>query len=386
MNPTRQTSIAAQIVTFSFGRTILNTGFRMVYPFLPSFSRALNVDISVIALTISVRAWLGLASLLLGSLADIRGRKLTMLVGMGIFSSGFAVVALWPTLPGLFIALILSAGSKILVDSAVQAFLGDHVDYSRRGTAIAITELSWSAAYILGIPLVGFFISNWDWRAPFLWLSCMGIIAAILIYQVVPHVSTENYPSSSLKSSLRDLLSHPSALAGVSIGMLLSAGNETVTIVYGAWMEQAFLISVAALGAASTIIGLAELGGEGLVALLADRIGKKSSVGIGLAFNSAACLALPQLGQTLTGALIGLFLFYLSFEFAIVSSIPLMTELVPKARGTTMSALFAGFAAGRGVGALLGPSLFGYGLMANCSLAAAFDITAFLLLLFFMRE
>lgn len=357
----------------------------MVYPFLPSFSRALNVDMSLIAVAISFRAWFGLASPFLGSLADIRGRKITMLIGMGIFTVGFAFVALWPTLPGLLIALLLGAVSKILLDPAVQAFLGDHITYSRRGTAIAITELSWSSAYILGIPLVGFLIAKWDWRAPFMGLACLGILAAIMIYLVVPLDSAKSHPSS-LKSNLRHIISHPSALAGISVGMLITASNETISIVYGAWMEQAFQISVAALGAASTVIGLAELSGEGFVAWLADRIGKRNSVGIGIVVNILACILLPQTSQNLVGALVGLFFFYLSFEFAIVSSIPVMTELVPKARATAMSALFAGFAAGRGIGALVGPLLFGYGLIANCALAVTLDIIAFILLLNFVRE
>jgi len=385
MNPIKRASILTQITTFTLGRTILNTGFRMVYPFLPTFARALNVDLSLIALPISIRAWLGIASPLFGPLADIRGRKTSMLLGMGIFSAGFAIVGLWPTFPGLIIALLLSAVSKILLDPAVQAFLGDHVDYSRRGTAIAVTELGWSTSYILGIPLVGFLIANWNWRTPFIVLSCMGMIALALIYRVIPFDSPERY-TSSLRGSLRNLLSNPSVLAGISIGMFISAANETVTIVYGAWMEQAFQISIAALGAASTVIGLAELSGEGFVALLADRIGKRNSVGIGIALNIVACILLPQMDQTLAGALIGLFLFYLSFEFSLVSSIPVMTELVPKARATTMSALFAGFAAGRGIGALLGPLLFSNGLMANCALSAIFDLTALVLLLTFVRE
>jgi predicted MFS family arabinose efflux permease len=216
-------------------------------------------------------------------------------------------------------------------------------------------------------------------------LSCIGMIASALIYHIIPFDSHEGY-TSSFRGSLRNLLSNPSVLAGISIGMFISAANEIVTIVYGAWMEQAFQISIAALGAASTVIGLAELSGEGFVALLADRIGKRNSVGIGIALNMVACLLLPQMDQTLAGALIGLFFFYLSFELSIVSSIPVMTELVPKARATTMSALFAGFAAGRGMGALLGPLLFSHGLIVNCTLSAIFDLVAFILLLTFVRE
>src|SRR5690606_41636126 len=40
------------------------------------------------------------------------------------------------------------------------------------------------------------------------------------------------------------------------------------------------------------------------------------------------------------GALLALILFYISFEFTIVSSIPLMTEVLPHARATVMASFF----------------------------------------------
>ena len=63
-----------------------------------------------------------------------------------------------------------------------------------------------------------------------------------------------------------------------------------------------------------------------------------------------------------------------------------MSEMVPVARVTTMSFLFAGFSVGRTVGPLAGPALFANGLHANCFLAATFNIIALVLLLFFVRE
>jgi predicted MFS family arabinose efflux permease len=168
--------------------------------------------------------------------------------------------------------------------------------------------------------------------------------------------------------------------------MFITGANESISIIYGVWMEEAFQISIAALGAASVVIGFSELSGEGLVAIFADRIGKRNSVRLGMIVNIAVCMLLSWIGQTLTGALIGLFFFYLSFEFTVVSTIPLMTELVPEARATTMSGLFAGLAAGRGIGALLGPLLFSYGMIANSALAATLNIAALVLLIVFVRE
>ena len=94
---------------------------------------------------------------------------------------------------------------------------------------------------------------------------------------------------------------------------------------------------IAALAGASAVIGFAELSGEGLVALLTDRIGKPRALALGLSANAAACILLPYIGTTKTGALIGLFLFYISFEYVMVSHVPMMTELLPGARATVLA-------------------------------------------------
>ena len=190
----------------------------------------------------------------------------------------------------------------------------------------------------------------------------------------------------SLARHLRAVLRHPAAIAGLALSVLLSSANETVNIVYGLWMESSFGLQVAALGAASAVIGVAELGGEGLVAGLADRLGKRRAVAFGIVLNTLAGLALPRLGVSTSGALVGLFAFYITFEFTVVSSIPLMTELVPAARATLMAANLAAFSLGRALGALLGPPLFAAGITANVGWAAVFNVAALVILGLFVRE
>jgi DHA1 family inner membrane transport protein len=130
---------------------------------------------------------------------------------------------------------------------------------------------------------------------------------------------------------------------------------------FGVWLEDSFHLQIAALAGASAVIGFSELGGEGLVALFADRLGKVRAAGIGLAANCLAALLLPLIGRTELGALTGLFLFYITFEFTLVSQIPLMTEVMPAARATTLSFNLAGHSLGRAGGALLAPVLYALG-------------------------
>ena len=117
------------------------------------------------------------------------------------------------------------------------------------------------------------------------------------------------------------------------------------------------------------VLGLAELSGEGLTSLLVDRVGKQRSIAIGLVVCCLAALALPALSGSVWAAVGGLAVFYLGFEYALVSSIPLMTEVVPGARATLMAVNVAAFSIGRGIGDLAAPPLYNHGILA-CALAA----------------
>jgi predicted MFS family arabinose efflux permease len=72
-------------------------------------------------------------------------------------------------------------------------------------------------------------------------------------------------------------------------------------------------------------------------------------------------LAIPFLGTSIPGVVAGLFLFYLTFEFTLVSSIPLMTEVMPSARATIMAANAAGLSLGRAIGAVLATPMYLFG-------------------------
>ena len=94
-----------QLLAFSLTRMIVNTSYRMIYPFLPAIARGLGVSVETVTLAITARSGLGLLGPLFGSIAEIRGRKAAMLVGVALFIAGMLLVALSPTYPALFAAL-----------------------------------------------------------------------------------------------------------------------------------------------------------------------------------------------------------------------------------------------------------------------------------------
>lgn len=375
-----------QLLAIAVTRTVINSGFRMVYPFLPVLARGVGVEPQAIVLAVTARSSLGLASPILGSFGDLRGRTLAILVGVGIFAGGMVLVGIWPIYVALFIAILATGLSKIVLDPAQWAYVGDRVAFERRGTPMALVELSWSAAFLVGVPLVGLMIAAWGWQSPFPILAGLAVLGGVWLWRSLPADRPAEASRPSLLGGINSILVRRSAVAALGVSLLMAIGNEVVNIVYGLWFEDAFALSVAALGAASIVIGLAELSGEGLVAGVTDRVGKKRSVAIGLLLTALASLTLPVLGRSLPGALIAVFALYLFFEFTIVSSIPLMSEQNPKARSTLMATNIAAFSLGRSLGALAGGPLFAIGLGANGAVAALVNLLALGVLLAFVRE
>jgi predicted MFS family arabinose efflux permease len=166
--------------------------------------------------------------------------------------------------------------------------------------------------------------------------------------------------------------SSQAALGLLAYSFLIGLGNDNFFVVYGVWLEEVFALGVVALGLATSVIGAAELVGEGLTAAMADRLGLKRAVFAGLALSTLSYLLLPLLGQTLPLALSGLFIVFALFEFAVVTTNSLATEVLPGARATMMSVMLAAIGVGRVIGALVGgPVWLAGGLMANCFISAA---------------
>lgn len=373
--------VVAQVVLFIGARMVINATYRMIYPFLQIFASGMGISLQVAALPLSGRSLVGAFGPLMAPVADRYGRKVGMLLGLGLFLLGVGLVAVWPSFTTFFMALVLAnLGNQAFLPS-MQAYLGDRIPYRRRGSILALTELSWSLSFIVLIPLMGLLIARLGWFAPFWLLTGLGIVAFSLIAWRIPadrpHASTL---PATVWHSLKHVFSSRAALIALSFGLLITMANEVVNLVFGVWMHDTFNLDIAALGLAATAIGLAELGGEAASATLVDRVGKKRAVLAGLLITSLAALALPWFGSTLWGAMLGLFLFYLGFEFTLVSYIPVMTEVLPQARATLMAANMASFSLGRALGALAGPWLYTAGFGANALAALALNGLALLAL------
>ncbi len=376
-----------KVVGFSIVRLVMFIANRMVFPFGPAIARGLGVSLREVSTAISARSSLGAVGPLLGSVADSRGRKFAMLLGVGGFIAGMVLVALWPTYLTLMIGLIISGAGNIIYDSALQAYIGDRVPYERRGFAVAITELSFSGALIVGGPFAGWLIARNGWSSPFGWLGVLGVCGFLLVMRILPLDRPGSESRPSLGEGLRDIITSAPALAGLATGFLMTVGYQSINMIHGAWLETNFGFSLEQLGWVSIAFGAAGIGGVVLAGILPDRIGKRRSVGIALAILAAVYLLFLLANRSFYVAIGALFLFYLAFEFGLVSLISLMTELAPSARATLMAANFSAIALGDALGVKLAPIIYQAEQIGFSTLVAvACTITGLILIILFSNE
>ncbi len=75
--------------------------------------------------------------------------------------------------------------------SSTQAYIGDQVRPGRRGTALGLIETGWGVSYIIGMPILGWIIDRYGWRAPFPFTAALGVLAFLLILVFVPNYKPE---------------------------------------------------------------------------------------------------------------------------------------------------------------------------------------------------
>lgn len=369
-----------RVSLFTLARLFVATSFRMVYPFIAVFAAGLKVPITTISLAMAVSMAASAVVPFLAPIADRRGRKTGMLIGMGIFLAGTLAASLFPHIITFFFTILLcNLGNNLLI-SAIQAYLGDHVAYQKRGLYLAISELSWALSFIVMVPLAGLVLGKSNWNAPFFWLTGIGALMMVVLWLAVPaDRPLENEPLTIFKD-IRTVLSSTPAVIGMAMGTAFIIGNELVNVVFGVWMQDSFGLEIAALGVASMVIGFSELGGEGLAALLADRVGKERLMAISFMLNGLWVISLPRLGQSQAGAFVWLFVFYLTFEIGIVIALPVMTEVVPQARATMMALFIAALSIGRALGDVVAPILYIHGFIVNAIACLVLDLIAVFLL------
>lgn len=356
-----ENELTRSVAILTLSRTVVNTTRRFPYAFLPTIARQLNVPLSNVQNVMSIQAGVGATSPLLGTLSERYGRKRVMMAMLLLIAFAGIIGALLPKFWMFAVVMVVFGISKMIFDPTIHSYAGDRFPYARRGFAMGIIELSWAGSLLISAPIAAILLDLSGVALVFMTISLSSLLMTGVLWRYIPadnpHKS-QQINGISIKDSLRIMRNSPQAMGAVTFSFLLSTANEIFFINYGAWMELSFDLVLTALGTVTIVIAVAEIFGEFVVIGMADRYGKRRLALIGSGVSTVMYFIIPHLSFSLPLALAGIFVLFLGVETAIVSSIPLFSEILPNARAVMMSSMMGAASSGRLVGALLGGFLY----------------------------
>ena len=164
---------ALAISAFAIGTTEF-----IIVGLLPSIAADLNISLTLTGLLISGYA-LGVAvgAPVLTSMTGKLSRKHLLLLVMLVFIAGNATAALALNFGMLMLGRVISALAHGVFFSIGSTIAADLVEPNKRASAIALVFTGLTIALITGVPLGTFIGQNWGWRATFVGITILGLMA-----------------------------------------------------------------------------------------------------------------------------------------------------------------------------------------------------------------
>lgn len=324
---------------------------RFAYPFLPTIADGLDASIASLGIGVACGEVAGLVAPLVGRRLDRVGRRRGMLDGLVVSAVGCLIVAAAPNVVGFGAGLFVVAVGRYFYDVSFGAWIGDEVDFARRGRVNGIGELAWSGAFFVGVPIAGLLTSVSSWRVPYL-VSAGLLLASVPVVRATLAVKPPR-PAADDSAEPR------APVTALHLGILaLSIGAALLFVTEGAWFETDLGFSERTISLVVILLGIGEVVGAVLSATLADRIGKRRCVlaGIVLLIPSSAAFAL--VGDLAVAGVAAALLVGLAFELAFVSALPLVVEVHEDRRAAALSLAVAALTLGRTIAAVVGTRLF----------------------------
>ncbi len=387
-------SVNRLIVIGLVTRLVTDTAVQLFFPFLPVIAEGLRTSSVAVGRLVSLRSAMGLLSPAFGALADRRGYRFTMRLGLFLGAVGYLIVGLSSNLWLAALGMIIGGLGTFSFVPTLMAYLSVRLPFNRRARGLGTLEYAWALAGIIGLYLVGLLIDAYGWRTPLFILSGLMLVAFVG-YGRLPaarqSTETQADPFTFSWATVRAFFelgpNRRSAWAVLVVAGCNMMAAMNIFISYGTWLVREYQLGAVQLGTVALILGIADLSGSVLLSLIGDRFGLRRSVLAGTLLAAAAYSLLPIFNQGVVLAVAGLILARFAFEFTVVGVIALVSEQAPDYRGKMMTMAAAAALTGSSLAGLIGPWVYETYAVPGLSLVSASIMLFGLLVLWqFVRE
>lgn len=367
---------AGQLARLTAAKGAANLGVRWVPFFLPTLAAAFSATTRQLTVALGLSEMAGLAALALGRQLDRGRERLTLIASMGLVAAG-SLLSLTGRFDAFAIGFFITLLGANLCTVSGHVYLSRRVGFGRRARAIGLFETSWALSLLIGAPIAALLIAWFGWRGPFVLVAASSIALGLLV-AVRPDDSTvlpdANGPVERVRLEKQAWLSIFASAAIAVTGL-------TTIVITGTWLDEDLGVSTGGIGLVAMAFGLAELVASSSSAAVADRVGPNRATRFALMVTVVGLAVMVQAGSSLLIGSLGLLLFFLGFEFAIVTSFAIVSEAMPAARGRVLATNVAVGTVLRGAAVTASGSLFEtFGITGPAAVSAVGGVVAIALL------
>lgn len=327
----------------------------VVSPILPAVAQNLNIDISKADLLITAYMIpFGIFQIIFGPLADRYGKKQVITFSIIMFTIATGLCALGSSLTNLAIYRGLTGIFAASVMPISLALIGDIFPMEKRqqaiGTFMGISFLGQGLSMAIG-GTIAYFL---NWRGVFIAYAVLSLIPTILLIANYKKLPSEKNPNSEILKPYFRLLSNSNSLFTYFIVLLegiFIVGSFSYT---GSYIAKTYNFNYFSIGMILTAFGIMSVIGGRLSGKLANKLGQKKVLSLGLLFASIADIIIFYFGSNIYLLVLGVALLGLGFILTHSTLLTRATGFAQKARGAAMSLVAFCFMGGGGVGTAIG--------------------------------
>jgi MFS transporter, DHA1 family, multidrug resistance protein len=334
-------------------------------PLLPAISTDLGASVSLLGQIPALMLVLaGALGLVIGPLADHFGHRRVLLLGMLALVGAGLTTALANSVTVLLLAAIFGAATRAVTLPITYAIAGARFSPAMTRTAIGRIIATAAASIIVGVPILTTIAAYAGWRAAFVFVALLGVIAIAIVLRLLPadtRVVDRRFDLAGVLSTYGPLLRSRGMLGIYSCSLARSTGLWLVMTYMGAFLVQRHGLTSPEVGLAFAGVGVGEFAGS-LIA--GERLGR---IPLRPLLAGAQVLMGLMLGAFLLlsmGAIAAAVLFMLATVVNGVSDVAepsLLAVETPTGHATTMTFHGVTVSGGAGIGSSLGGILLALG-------------------------
>lgn len=364
-------------VFLALGTAAIGTEGFMIAPLLPTIAADLGMSLSATATLVVVFTLMMAVSSPITTVATAGlGRRSALLLAMGLFTAANLAAAFSSSFTTLLLARMAMAIASGLYVPGANALAGVIVAPEKRGRALAIVSGGMTLAIALGLPLGAMVGHAFGWRATFLGVAAMGLVAIVGILLGIRRDAGANVAVASLSERL-GVVRQPAVLGLLGVTLFWSVGAFVAYPYIAPYLAEVLAFGPAGITASVSAWGIAAAVGVTVGGSLNDRLGSRRVV-----VGSLAVLALSFLTLALATrlspavALVPVLAGVVAWGFSVWSFYPAqLARLIaagpasqaPVALALNTSTMYFGFS----LGSALGAGLVSGGLLWAIGAAAA---------------